>query len=272
MVYTQANPSSLTEGRLLEGRKRLAYWCMSAILFPLFFLPYSLSLFFGFVTLILFHSFLSQCLLVWCNGDGGTMILSQWLLLLQSPLVVHGKDLLYTACRDWFLPFQPLTNFVQIKVSFLTTHWFVSCSATTTYLCQLCHSPLPNKEDCFVCLFTVAFLSTTVWVFSLAISHSIHLLVSIHHSFFWMVCHLSRTSPPKKSEWEPQNRLSFLPIAKPYTFLHLTHDPSPLYWLGTGWQCLGLMHSPLLCTSKACLLPMRLPWSGGSSVHSVAHP
>ena len=65
-----------------------------------------------------------------------------------------------------FLLFYPLTTFVWVWVSFQTTHWFVSCPATTTYLCWLRHSPLLDKEIYFVCLFTVAFLSATVWIFS----------------------------------------------------------------------------------------------------------
>ena len=164
----------------------------------------------------------------------------------------------------FFLPFYPLTTFVWIWVSFPTTHWFVSCPATTTYLCWLCHSLLPDKENYFVCLFTVAFLSTIAWVFSLAIPHGMHLVVPTHHSIFWMVCHPSKTFPPKKFKREPQNRLSLLLIARPYPLLSLTYDPPLQYWLGTGWGCLGLVRSLLPCMSKACLLLMRLPWTGGS--------
>ena len=91
-----------------------------------------------------------------------------------------------------------------------------------------------------------------------------HLVVPTHHSIFWVVCHPSRTFPPKKFKQEPQNRLSLLPIARPYPLLSLTHDPPLQYWLGTSWWCLGLMRSLLLCMSKACLLLMRLPWTGGS--------
>ena len=43
-----------------------------------------------------------------------------------------------------------------------------------------------------------------------------------------------------------------------------------LYWLGTGWWCLGLARAPLLCMSKTCPLLMRLSWSRGSSAHSTA--
>ena len=94
-------------------------------------------------------------------------------------------------------------------------HRFVSCLAATTYLCQPRHSLSPGKEDYFVCLFTVTFLSTIVWVFSLAIPHGMHLVVPTHFSFFWVVSHPNKTLPPKESEQEPQNRLSLLPTAKP---------------------------------------------------------
>ena len=110
----------------------------------------------------------------------------------------------------------------------------------------------------------MTFLSTTVWVFSLAIPYGMHLVVPTHHSIFWVVCHPSRTFPPKKFKQEPQNRLSLLPIARPYPLLSPTHDPPLQYWLGTSWWCLGLVRSLLPCMSKACLLLMHLPWTGGS--------
>jgi len=81
-------------------------------------------------------------------------------------------------------------------------YWFVSCPAITAYLCWLLHSPLPDKEDYFVYLLTVAFLSATVWVFLLPIPHSMHLVVPTHLYFFWAVCHPSKTFPPKELERE----------------------------------------------------------------------
>ena len=150
-------------------------------------------------------------------------------------------------------------------------HRLVSCLAITTYLCWLRHSPSPDKKDYFVCLLTLAFLSTTVWVFSLAIPHGMHFVVSTHPCFFWVICHPNRTLPLKESKQKPQNRLSLFPTARPYPLLPLTHDPPFLYWLGTGWWCLGFAHTPLLRTSKACPLLMRLPCFEGSSVHSVTH-
>ena len=164
-----------------------------------------------------------------------------------------------------------LTTFVWIWVSFPTTHWFVSCPATTTYLCWLCHSTLPDKENSFVCLITVTFLSTIVWLFSLAILHGMHLVVPTHLSLFWMVCYPSRTFSLKEFEWEHQNRHFLLLTVKPYTLLPLTHNPPLLYWLGIGWWCLGLMHAPFPCMSKACLLLMRLSWTGGLPTRSAAH-
>ena len=71
----------------------------------------------------------------------------------------------------------------------------------------------------------MAFLSATVWVFSLPIPYGIHLVVRVHPYFFWVVCHPSRIFSPKEPEQEPQNRLSSLPTAKPYPLLPLTYDP-----------------------------------------------
>ena len=120
-------------------------------------------------------------------------------------------------------------------------------------------------------MFTVAFLSTTVWVFSLTIPHGMYLVVPIHHSLFWVVCHSSKTFSPKEFEREPQNRLFSLPTIRPYPLLPLTHDPPLLYWLGTGWWCLSLVRASLLRMSKAYLLLMHLPWTGGSFARSGAH-
>ena len=163
-----------------------------------------------------------------------------------------------------------LTTFVWIWVSF-PTYWFVSCPTTTTYLCLLCHSALPDKDNCFVCLITVTFLSTTVWLFSLAILHGMHLMVPTHPSLFWMVCYPCRTFSLKEFEWEHQNRLFLLPTVRPYTLLPLTYNPPLLYWLGICWWCLGLMRAPFPCMSKACLLLMRLSWTGGLPTRSATH-
>ena len=118
----------------------------------------------------------------------------------------------------------------------------------------------------------MVFSSGKRWASSLTIPQGMHLVVLIHPSLFWVVCHLSRTFPPKEFERELQNRFPLLPTTKPYPHLPLTHNPPLLYWLGTGWWCLGLARAPLLCMSKTYLLLMHLPWSGGPFVHSAAHP
>ena len=71
----------------------------------------------------------------------------------------------------------------------------------------------------------MAFLSTTVWVFSLAIPYGMHLVVPTHPHFFLVVCHPNKTFPLKELEQEPHNRFSLLPTARPYPPLPLTHDP-----------------------------------------------
>ena len=129
---------------------------------------------------------------------------------------MHGEGPLNTACCDWFFTILAFNYFCLDLGVLLDYHWFVNCPAITTYLCWLRHSPSSDKEDYFVCLFTVAFLSTIVWVFSLAIPHGMHLVVQTHPYFFWVVCHPSKTFPLKEPEQEPQNRLSLLPTARPY--------------------------------------------------------
>ena len=94
--------------------------------------------------------------------------------------------------------------------------------------------------------------------FSLTNSYSMHQVILAHVCLFWVICHPSRTFPPKELERETQNRLPFLPIVKPHPFLPLTHGLRPLYWLGTS-RCLSLMRAPLLYESIDFLVFMRLP-------------
>ena len=75
-----------------------------------------------------------------------------------------------------------------------------------------------------------------------------HQVVTAHSYLFWVKCHPNRIFPPKKLEWEPQNRPHFLPIVKPHPLNALTHGPPPMYLLGTSRWCL----SPL------CMLPFHL--------------
>ena len=59
MVYAQTNHLSLTDGRLLEEDKELAYWCMLVTLHSLFLFLILYFFHFVFATLILSPSFLS---------------------------------------------------------------------------------------------------------------------------------------------------------------------------------------------------------------------
>ena len=82
---------------------------------------------------------------------------------------------------------------------------------------------------------------------------------------FWVVSHPSRTPPRKSLSWNHKNR--FFPPPHHQTMLSDPLTPRThhaLYWLGTGWWCLGLAHAFIPYVSKTCLLPIRLPWSGSS--------
>ena len=72
----------------------------------------------------------------------------------------------------------------------------------------------------FVCRGTL----TCYGVGALSIPYNMHLVVPTHPYFFWVVCHPSRTFPPKEPEQESQNRFSLSPPPD-YTLLPLTHDP-----------------------------------------------
>ena len=98
MAYAQTNSLSSTKGRLLKGEKGLAYWCMSAILYSLFFLlilsfillcfvTYSFFLFSFFSFLMLTHVAYSDVVILSCGSY-------------CPSLLVHGKGPLYTTYRD----------------------------------------------------------------------------------------------------------------------------------------------------------------------------
>ena len=94
----------------------------------------------------------------------------------------------------------------------MTTHRLVNYLATTTYLCWLCHSPLPDKGDYFVCLL--------IMTFSLAIPHGMHLVVPTHlSSFGWIVIPAGRFLQKSLSE-NPRTGFPFSPPLD-YTFSYL---------------------------------------------------
>ena len=134
---------------------------------------------------------------------------------LLPPPAMHSKGPLYSACYDWFLLFQPLTAFV----------WF-GCPCRPPLVCQLLSQhhlpvltvPLPiTRQRRLFCLFVRRGTLTCygVGALFLSIPHGMHLVIPTHPYFFWVVCHPSKTSPPKEPEQEPQNRFSPLPSARP---------------------------------------------------------
>ena len=86
----------LTEGKLLDGEKGLAYWCMPAILH--FFLFIIILSFFS--IFVIFDSFsllffLSQCLPMKRCCDSFLVV-----TIAVLPPTAHGKGPLYTVCCD----------------------------------------------------------------------------------------------------------------------------------------------------------------------------
>ena len=146
---------------LLEEERGLTYWCISVILSLYFFFLIS-----NFPFLFLFL-FFSQYLFPCCD-----FLLEVTITLIMIPSLLCTASVLYIMSA--------VTNFyymsLELPLSDLDVladcHQFVSHSASTTYLCQLCHSPSPDKEGYFVRLFAVAFLPAIVWVLSLSLSLS----------------------------------------------------------------------------------------------------
>ena len=155
-----------------------------------------------------------------------------------------------------------------VWVSLLTTYWSsvvqpppLTCAGCATPFCQT------KKTILFVCLLAVAFLPVTMCVLFLFISHDMHLVVSTHPYFFWVVCYPSRTFHPKEPEQKPQNK--FFPSPHRQTMSFLTSDPWPatsyIGWVqvGDAWV-LRVLHI-------FRLLLMHLLWSGDWSVRSTVH-
>ena len=114
------------------------------------------------------------------------------------PFVVYCAQLrsFYTICCDKIYHFTLQLPLACCKCSSLATHQFAGCPATTTTLCWLCHVPFPDEESfvLFSC-FSQHFHPDKGQVFSLTNSYGMHLVILAHLSFFWVVCHPSRTFP-----------------------------------------------------------------------------
>ena len=95
-LCTKKIPLPLVESRVFEGKRRLTYWCMFAILYSLFFSCYFwppfFSLFFS-VPFLVLTSELWFCLEITVT------------VLLFGSLQCTAKGPLYSTCRDWYLLF-----------------------------------------------------------------------------------------------------------------------------------------------------------------------
>ena len=177
----------------------------------LYFLFLFLSLFLFF--LLSFLSFLFPCFL-FCDPSQVvvTVVLSFFFLVIPpfspSPLRTTRASF-YSAYRGQILLFQPLTTFVQ--------SW---CTCRPP-LDRLCATPHHQTKMTILYMFAVTPLPAEVWFLS---PHPSWHAPSGSSSALpiWVVCHPSRTLPPKEPQQKPQNRFSPLPTTKPYP---LTSDP-----------------------------------------------
>ena len=162
----------------------------------------------------------------------------------------------YIACYDGFYYFTSQLLLSGCEYPSQTTHQFVSCLAITTSLCYfaittslcwLCHIPFPDKKS--VVLFSCSLWHSHPdkgWAFSLTNSYGMHLVIPAHFSLFWVVCHSSKTFPPKKLEREPQNRLP--PSPHHQTIPSLTSDPWPITLVLAGYK--WMVPEPYACSTS----------------------
>ena len=111
----------------------------------------------------------------------------------------------------------------------------------------MCHSPSLEKRKLF-CLFVCRDTLSCYGVdpFSLPIPHGMYLVVPTQFCFFWVVCHPSRTLPPKEFEQESQNR--FFPSPHHQTipsYLWPMTSPCPIL---AGYRL--VMSGPCVCLSS----------------------
>ena len=152
----------------------------------------------------------------------------------------HSKSLFIVPAVTKVLPFCPLTASV----------WF----GHTCRPPEVCATHSCQTEVGFISPSTAALLSFHgINAFSLH-SQGMHLTVPPQTYLFWVVCHPSRTYLPKGLRQEPQIDLFLSPHHQTIPPLPLTSGPWPhhvLYWLGTGWWCLGLARASLSDMSKS---------------------
>ena len=127
--------------------------------------------------------------------------------------------------------------------------------------------PLPSaRQKRLFCLFVCCgFFYTLQCVCSLSIPHGMHLVFLIHPYFFWVVCHLNRTFPPKEPKQKPQNRFFFPSLHCQIMLSDSWPTTSYIGWVQAGgaWvsRVLNLLHPSLMH------LPCSRDWSVRSAVH-----
>ena len=168
---------------LWEEERESTYWCMPAALTLYFLLSFSSNIPLSYI----FFSFFSFFLLFFS-------ILVFYSLVFQVPIVVlvsspiHGNGLFL-----WCLPW---SGFTILTLNYLC---LVCVYLLTTTGPSVCHSPSLDKRKLF-CLFVCrgTLFCYGVGAFSLLIPHGMHLVVPTQFCFFWVVCHSSKTLPPKE--------------------------------------------------------------------------
>ena len=162
----------------------------------------------------LFASFLSHSFLL--------ISLYYLLCLPSSPSLCIANAFLYCLLW-WVLLFYLSTTFVWVWVSFLD-HSLV-CQLPRHHHFPVLAVPRSIPRQKSVVLFSYSPWHShpdKSWAFSLTNSYGTHLVILAHLSLFWVVCHSSRTFPPKELEREPYNGLPPSPYYQ--TIPSLTSD------------------------------------------------
>ena len=193
-------------------------------------------------------------------------------MLSPFPLVpsfpVHGGWPFYTACRNGIFTILLLNRFC-LGMGVLPNHPLV-CQLPSHHHLPVLAMPHPiTKLRTLFCLLAHHGIPIRIRVNILSHYPLWHALSDSNSSFPLLS---GMTFPPKKFEWEPQNRLSPSPHCQ--TIPSLTSDPWLTIPVLAGYKFVVLepcAYSTSMCVHMVCLLFMRLPWLKGSSAHSAAY-
>ena len=164
-----------------------------------------------------------------------------FLLCFSVPFSRHGKGLFIVPAVTNVLPFCLLTAFVWSGCTCrLPGLWDIHPRQTEVGLfCSSIYRNISSYHD--------------INAFSLY-SQSMHPMVLPQTCLFWVVYHSSRTYLPKEAWTGAANRSFPSPHHQTIPPLPLISGPWPhhvLYWLGTGWWCLGVACASLSNLSKS---------------------